>query len=66
MSVTFIYKYFFHTVGIFSMPQNFTTSNGFTSSSKEVLRIFIALKIPSSSVGFDTKNLGSNGKHDNH
>jgi hypothetical protein len=31
-----------------------------------VLRIFIAPKNPSSSAGFETRNLGSNGKHDHH
>jgi hypothetical protein len=40
---------------------------GFTSPPKEsVLRIFIALKIPSSSAGFEPGNAGSNGKHNNH
>jgi hypothetical protein len=33
---------------------------------KDVLCIFIALKNPSSSVGFEPANFGSNGKHDNH
>jgi hypothetical protein len=42
-------------------------ANGFTSSQKEVvLRIFIALKNPSSSAGFEPANSGSNGKHANH
>jgi hypothetical protein len=31
-----------------------------------VLRIFIALKSPSSSAGFEAANLGSSGKVDNH
>jgi hypothetical protein len=39
----------------------------FTSSRNEgVLRIFIALTNPSSSVGFEPAKLGSNGKHVNH
>jgi hypothetical protein len=33
---------------------------------KVVLRIFIALKNPSLSAGFENANLGSNGKHANH
>jgi hypothetical protein len=42
-------------------------ADGFTSPQKEgVLRIFIALKHPSSSVGFEPANIGSNDKHDNH
>jgi hypothetical protein len=41
-------------------------TDGFTSRLKEVvLRIFIALKNPSSSAGSEPANLGSNGKHDN-
>jgi hypothetical protein len=31
-----------------------------------VLRIFIALKNPTLSAGFEPANLSSNGKHDNH
>jgi hypothetical protein len=39
-------------------------TDGFTSPPKEVvLRIFIILKNPSSSAGFEPKNLGSSGKH---
>jgi hypothetical protein len=42
-------------------------ADGFTSLPKQVwLRIFIALKNPSPSTGFDPANLGTNGKHDNH
>jgi hypothetical protein len=41
-------------------------ADGFTSPSKEVLRIFIALKISSSSAGFEPTNLWSSFKHDNH
>jgi hypothetical protein len=41
-------------------------NDGFTSSPKEVLlRIFITLKNPSLSAGFETANLGFNGKHTN-
>jgi hypothetical protein len=32
-------------------------------SEKGMLRIFIALKKPSSSAGFEPTNVGSNGKH---
>jgi hypothetical protein len=40
---------------------------GFTSPPKEVvLRIFIALKNPSLTAGFEPANLGANSKHDNH
>jgi hypothetical protein len=61
--------YLYHT------PQGFLTcrkilrhrSDGFTSPPKEgVLRIFIALENPLSTAGFETSNLGSDGKHDNH
>jgi hypothetical protein len=42
-------------------------ADSFTSLSKEVvLRIFIAVKNPSSSAGYEPTNLGSNGKHANH
>jgi hypothetical protein len=42
-------------------------ADGFTSAAKEgVLRIFIALKNPSPSAGFDPANLGSKSKHANH
>jgi hypothetical protein len=38
-----------------------------TSTPKEdLVQIFIALKNPLSSVGFEPANLGSNGKHDNY
>jgi hypothetical protein len=39
-------------------------TDGFTSVPKEVvLRIFVALKNPSSSAGFEPTSLGSSGKH---
>jgi hypothetical protein len=42
-------------------------ADGFTSPPKErVLLIFIALKNPSPSAGFEPANLESNGKHANH
>jgi hypothetical protein len=42
-------------------------THGFTSPPKEVmLWIFVALKKPLSSAGFEPMNLGSNGKYDNH
>jgi hypothetical protein len=41
-------------------------TDGFTSPLKEVvLRIFIAIKNPSSA-GFEPTNLEPSGKHDNH
>jgi hypothetical protein len=56
-----------YSAWIFNVPQNPTTgSDGFTSLPKEiVLMIFIALKNPSSSAGFEPAILGSSGKHDN-
>jgi hypothetical protein len=42
-------------------------TDDFTSPPKEVvLRIFIALKNPSPSAGFEPANLGSSGKHANY
>jgi hypothetical protein len=42
-------------------------TDGFTSPQKEVvLRIFITLKNPSTSVGIEPANLGSSGEHANH
>jgi hypothetical protein len=42
-------------------------TDGFTSPPKEVvLRIFITLKNPSTSVGIEPANLGSSGEHANH
>jgi hypothetical protein len=42
-------------------------TDGFTSRPKEVvLRIFITLKNPSTSVGIEPANLGSSGEHANH
>jgi hypothetical protein len=42
-------------------------TDGFTSPPKEVvLRIFIILKNPSTSVGIEPANLGSSGEHANH
>jgi hypothetical protein len=42
-------------------------ADGITSSPKEgVLRIFISLKNPMPSAGFEPANLGSNGKHATH
>jgi hypothetical protein len=42
-------------------------ADGFTSSTKQrVLRIFVALKNLSPSVGFEPANFGSNSKHANH
>jgi hypothetical protein len=42
-------------------------TDGFTSPPKEVvLRIFITLKNPSTSVGIKPANLGSSGEHANH
>jgi hypothetical protein len=42
-------------------------ADGFTFPPKEIaLRIFIVLKNPSLSAGFEPTNLGFNGKHDDH
>jgi hypothetical protein len=42
-------------------------ADGFTSPPKDVvLQIFIPLKNPSSTAGFEPVNFGSSGKHDNH
>jgi hypothetical protein len=41
------------------------TSDFTSHPEKGVLRIFIALKNPYSSAGFEPANLGSNGKYDN-
>jgi hypothetical protein len=42
-------------------------ADGFNSPLKEVvLRIFIAIKNPLFSTGFEPANLGFNGRHDNH
>jgi hypothetical protein len=42
-------------------------TDGFTSPPKEVvIRIFIALKTTSPSMGFEPMNLGANGKNNNH
>jgi hypothetical protein len=48
------------------MPQNINT-RGFISHLKEgVLRIFIAIKNPSPSAGFEPANVVFNGKHVSH
>jgi hypothetical protein len=56
----------FMLVSFFNMPQ--ICDMGPTAPPKEVvvLRIFITLKNPSSSAGFEPSNLGSSGKHANH
>jgi hypothetical protein len=41
-------------------------ADGFSSPNELVIRIFIAIKNPSLSAGFEPTNLGSNGKHANH
>jgi hypothetical protein len=42
-------------------------TEGFSSPPKEgVLLIFVAVKSPTSSAGFEPENLGSKGKHPNH
>jgi len=53
-----------YSAGIFNMRHG---TDGFTSPPKEVvLRIFIALKNPSASAGFEPANLESNFKFDKH
>jgi hypothetical protein len=62
-------KYLFHTSkGSLSCRKIVQHgADGFTSPPKEgVLRIFIALKRPSTLKGFEPTNLGSNSKHVNH
>jgi hypothetical protein len=49
------------------MSLNLYGTDDFASTPKEgVLRIFIVLKNLSPPAGFQTENLGSNGKHANH
>jgi hypothetical protein len=64
-----------YEVSLFILRSDFFTcreilrhgDDGFTSLPKEgVLRIFIALKNPSSSARFEPENSGLNDKHDNH
>jgi hypothetical protein len=65
---------FLPTEYLFNIPQGSFASrkflrhgaDGFTSRPKEVLWTFIAIKNPSPSTGFESANIGSNGKHDNH
>jgi hypothetical protein len=57
MSVNLPTSISFHAVGIFNVTD---------MGPMAVLRIFIAIKNPSSSAGFEPANLGYNGKHDKH
>jgi hypothetical protein len=62
-------KYLFHTMhGSLTCHTVFRNwASGFTSPQKEViLRVFIVMKSPSSSAGYESANLGSHGKHANH
>jgi hypothetical protein len=67
-SLNFAYKASFYARKVLLHTVNLRHgTDGFTSPPKEVvLRIFIALKNPSSSAGFEAANLGSSGKHANH
>jgi hypothetical protein len=67
-AMNFVYEVSnFTLVVFFIMPKNRTTWDpGFTSPPKEVLRIFIAIRNPSSTAGFGPANLGSGGSHSNH
>jgi hypothetical protein len=63
---SWLMKYLFHALkGSLICRKNLSHGvDGFTSPLKEgVLRIFIALKIPSLSPGFEPANLGSNSKY---
>jgi hypothetical protein len=57
-----------YSAGIFNIPSNLTTwgLRLYFPPKEVVLRIFIAVKSPSSSAGFEPANLGASGKHDNH
>jgi hypothetical protein len=65
----YLTKYPFH-ISKGSLPCRKILRDGaddFTSSpKKEVLRIFVALKSPLPSDGYEPTNLGSNGKHASH
>jgi hypothetical protein len=67
--LNFAYEYLYHTSMDLLTSRKILRhgTDGFTYPPKEVvLRIFIALKIPSLSARFETSNVGFNGKHDNH
>jgi hypothetical protein len=71
MSVNSACRYhFLHLHGSLSCRQVLRhAADGFnppTQKEEVVLLIFIALKILSSSAGFEPTTIGSNGKHDNH
>jgi hypothetical protein len=57
-------KYIFLTAGSFNCRKILRHgTDGFTSPKEVVLRIFIAVKNPPPSAGFEPTNLGSSGKH---
>jgi hypothetical protein len=66
MSVNFAYKHPYQgSLKCHKILQH--GANGFTYPPKEVvLQVFIALKNPWLSAGFELANFGSNGKHNNH
>jgi hypothetical protein len=69
MMVIMMMKCLFHTSNGFLTCREILrhAADGFTSPPKGgLLRIFIALKNPWPSAGFETWNLVSNGKHANH
>jgi hypothetical protein len=57
-------KHLLHARKVLLHSVNLHGTDDFTSPPKEVvLRIFITLKNPLSSAGFEPENLGSSGKH---
>jgi hypothetical protein len=66
MAIEFLLtKHVFHTRKVLLLAVNLRLgTDGFISPPKEVvLQIFITLKNPSASTGFEPVNLGSSGKH---
>jgi hypothetical protein len=59
---------FFILVGFIHMPHKFTIWDRrlYFPFKEDVLRIFIAIRNPSSSAGFEPAYIRSNGKHANH
>jgi hypothetical protein len=67
MAVNFAYKYLFHTCMDLQhdvKSYDMETTVLLPLRTTIVLRIFISIKNPSSSVGCEPVNLGSKGKHD--
>jgi hypothetical protein len=67
MAANFVYHYPYNTSRDVQHAVKYYVADGFTSPPKEVvLRIFMALKNPFLTARFETANLGSDNKHDNH